>query len=133
MKYSQWIGILAAITLVIACFIPWAYYPDVQKDFTGFFSENNQYGRPGKFFIAFAVLAIVFFLLPKIWAKRWNLLINAIIVAWAIRCYLVFSACYNGICPDKKSGLWLVVGSAFVMLLMAVFPDTKLPQQKKNG
>ena len=133
MKYSQWIGILAAITLVIACFIPWAYYPDVQKDFTGFFSENNQYGRPGKFFTAFAIIAVIFFLLPKIWAKRWNLLINAIIVAFAIRCYLVFSGCYNGICPEKKAGLWLMVGSAFVMLLMAVFPDTKLPQQKKNG
>lgn len=133
MKYSQWIGVAAAITLVIACFIPWAYYPDVQKEFTGFFSENNQYGRPGKFFVAFAVISCVFFLVPRVWAKRWNLLFNAIIVAWAIRCFLVFTGCYHGICPEKRAGIWLVLLSAIVMMLMAAFPDTKLPEEKKNG
>lgn len=133
MKYSQWIGVAAAITLVIACFIPWAYYPDVQKEFTGFFSENNQYGRPGKLFVVFAVISSVFFLVPRVWAKRWNLLFNAIILAWAIRCFLVFTGCYHGICPEKRAGIWLVLLSAIVMMLMAAFPDTKLPQEKKNG
>ncbi|QEC43299.1 hypothetical protein [Pseudobacter ginsenosidimutans] len=133
MKYSQWIGILAAITLVIACFIPWTYHPDVQKNFTGFFSENNLYGRPGKFFVTFAIIASIFFLIPRVWAKRWNLLFTAIIVAFAIRCFLVYTGCYHGICPEKKAGIWLVAISSIVMLLMAVFPDTKLPEQKKNG
>jgi hypothetical protein len=133
MKYSQWIGILAAITLVIACFIPWTYHPDVQKNFTGFFSENNLYGKPGKFFVVFAAIASVFFLIPRVWAKRWNLLFTAIIVAYSIKCFIMYTGCYHGICPEKKAGIWLMMLSSLVMLLMAVFPDTKLPEQKKNG
>jgi hypothetical protein len=95
MKYSQWIGILAAITLVIACFIPWTYHPDVQKNFTGFFSENNQYGKPGKFFVVLAAIASVFFLIPRVWAKRWNLLFTAIIVAYSIKCFIMYTGCYG--------------------------------------
>lgn len=132
MKYSQWIGILAALLLVVACFIPWTYHPDVQKNFTGFFSENNVYGKPGKTFIALGLVAGIFFLVPRVWAKRWNLLVCAIIVAIAIRCFIVFSGCYRGFCPEKKFGLWLMLASAILMMAMAVFPDTKLPEEKKR-
>lgn len=133
MKYSQWIGIAAAVALVIACFLPWTFHPDVDKNFTGFFSEGNVYGKPGKIFIVLAIISTVFFLVPRIWAKRWNLLFGALTVAFAVRCFIVFSGCYRGICPQKQAGLWLVLFSALLLLLMAVFPDTKLPAQKKNG
>lgn len=132
MKYSQWIGIGAAILLVIACFLPWTYHPDVQKNFTGFFSENNVYGKPGKIFSTLALVASIFYLIPRVWAKRWNLLVCAIIIAFAIRSFIVFSGCYRGYCPDKKSGLWLMLAAAIVMMAMAVFPDTKLPEEKKR-
>ena len=58
MKYSQYIGVAAAIILVGACFLPWAFYPDLNKDFTGFFSEQNNYGRPGKLFSILAPLRV---------------------------------------------------------------------------
>lgn len=132
MKYSQWIGILAAIILCIASFLPWTFHPDVAKNFTGFFSENNMYGRPGKALIALAIVATIFFLIPKIWAKRWNLLIGALTVAFAIRCFIVFSGCYRGICPQKLYGLWIMMGAAVLMLLMALLPDTKLSDEKKK-
>ena len=45
MRYSRWIGLAACITLIIACFLPWTYYADIQKTFTGFFSEKNMYGK----------------------------------------------------------------------------------------
>src|SRR5690606_960231 len=41
MKYSQWIGVAASLLLVAACFLPWTWHPDLNKEFTGFFSENN--------------------------------------------------------------------------------------------
>ena len=54
MKHSQWIGIAAALLLVGASFMPWAYFPDLGKDFTGFFSELNRYGRPGEVLVFFS-------------------------------------------------------------------------------
>jgi hypothetical protein len=130
MKHSQWIGIAAAIILVIACFLPWTFHPDLNKSFTGFFSENNNYGKPGKVFIAFAVVAIVFFLIPRIWAKRWNLLIGALTVAYAIKSFIVFSGCYHGICPAKQAGLWIMLLAAVAMMGMALVPDMKVEEKK---
>lgn len=126
MKYSQWIGIAAAILLVVACFIPWTFYPDLNKYFTGFFSENRQYGRPGKLLVAFALISSALFAIPKVWAKRWNLLMGALLVAYAIRCFIVFSGCYHGVCPAKQAGIWLMLISSIVMLVMTLLPDLKV-------
>jgi len=129
MKYSQWIGIAAAIVLVIACFLPWTYHPDLNKEFTGFFSENNVYGKPGKVFIVLAIIATIFYSIPKIWAKRWNFFVVALIMAYAIKSYILYAGCYHGICPEKKAGLWIMLAACICMLAMAlVVPDLS----KKN-
>jgi hypothetical protein len=132
MKYSQYIGVAAAIILVGACFLPWAFYPDLNKDFTGFFSEQNNYGRPGKLFSILAVIATTLFLIPKIWAKRWNLLIGAITVAYAIKSFVLFSSCYNTICPEKKIGIWIMLLASFVLLIMTFLPDLKVIEKEKK-
>jgi hypothetical protein len=131
MKYSQWIGIFASLVLIAACFLPWTYHPDLNKEFTGFFSENNVYGKPGRTFFGLAIAAIIFFLVPKIWAKRWNLLVTGLTAAFAIKSFIMFSGCYRGICPVKKTGLWLMLLSAIIMLIMAIVPDIKLKENNK--
>lgn len=131
MKYSQWIGIAAAVVLVIACFLPWTFHPDLNKNFTGFFSENNDYGKPGKVFTVFAIVATILFLIPRVWAKRWNLLIGALTVAYAIKSFIVFSGCYRGICPTKLAGLWIMLLSAVALLIMTLLPDMKVIDKKQ--
>ena len=126
MKHSQKIGIAAAVLLVIACFLPWTFHSDLNKTFNGFFSEGDNYGKPGKTFIVLTVLAVIFYLVPKVWAKRWNLLITALTLAYAIKSFILFSGCYRGICPEKKMGLWLMLIASAIMIAMAVFPDTSL-------
>ena len=131
MKYSQWIGIAAALLLIGACFLPWAYYPDLQKEFTGFFSEGNAYGRSGKIFVFFSVVEIVLFLIPKVWAKRANILVAAMTIAFGVKSYILFTACYRGICPDKRLGIFLVLIAPFIILVAAVLPDLPVKEGKK--
>lgn len=133
MKHSQWIGIGAAILLIIACFLPWAFYPDLNKHFTGFFSEENRYGKPGLLFTGLALLGIAFFLIPRIWAKRWNLLVAALILAWAIRSFILFSTCYKAICPKKEIGIWIMLAASAIIMLMTFFPDLRLKQNEGAG
>ena len=133
MKYSQWIGIAAALLLITSCFLPWTFYPDLNQNFTGFFSANNDYGKPGKVFVSFAVVAIVFYYLPKVWAKRWNLFIGALTGAWALRCFILYSGCYKAICPEKKIGLWLMVLASAIMLVMTFLPDMGVKQSAEPG
>jgi len=126
MKYSNYIGILAAIVLIAACFMPWTYYPDLNKNFTGFFSENNNYGKPGKLLLFFSVIVIILMLIPAVWAKRINQFLGVLIVAYVVKTYILFTSCYSGICPEKKIGLWLVMISSFVVLLATVIPHLKI-------
>lgn len=126
MKYSQLSGILAAFVLSLSGFLNWAWYPDIHKYFTGFFSENNSYGKPGKVFIFFAVIAIVLFIAPRVWAKRGNIFLCAITLAYAVKTFIVYSACYRGICPEKQPGLWVMLLASCVMMAAALFPDTAI-------
>jgi hypothetical protein len=126
MKFSQWIGIVAAIVLILSGFMNWTWYPDIHKYFTGFFSENNIYGKPGKIFIYFSSVAALFFVIPRVWAKRWNVLVSTIILAFAIRTFILYTACYRGVCPVKQPGIWMMITSAAVIFLCALLPDLKV-------
>jgi hypothetical protein len=131
MKYAPFIGILFAMILVASCFMPWAYYPDIRETFNGFYSHQNNYGRPGKAFVFLATLCIILFIIPKIWARRAGQVMGVILLAFAIKTYFLFSACYLGVCPEKKPGLLLMVGSALLVLIAALFSGAKIPEEQK--
>jgi hypothetical protein len=110
-------------------FPPLGLYPDLQKDFTGFFSEEGRYGRPGKLLVFFSVISLILFLVPRVWAKRVNLLFGTLSLAFGIRCFFVFTSCYLGICPEKKPAIFLVVIAPLLITLAAVLPDMKLKKE----
>jgi hypothetical protein len=132
MKYSQLIGILAVGLLAGSCFMPWAYYPDLDKTFNGFFSEQNQYGKPVKLIIILGSCAIIMFLIPKVWAKRWNLLFGALIVAYAIKNFITYTGCYSTYCPEKRAGIWVMLASSVLVLVMALLPDLKVSNKESK-
>jgi O-antigen ligase len=125
-KYIKWIGLVAAATIAISCFLPWTFHGDINKVFTGFFSENNNYGKPGKYLLVFAILIAAGYITSRVWAKRIILFLAAINFAYALKTFLLFSSCYRGYCPEKKLGLWLMIICASIMLIAAVFPDMKI-------
>src|SRR5688500_10902280 len=131
MKYSQILGIIAAIVLMLSGLMNWAWYPDLKEYFTGFYSYNNQYGRPGRVLIVLCILATVLYVLPRVWAKRSNVFPRAIILAYAVQTFIAFSSCYNGICPQKQAGIWIMLTSAAIMMLAALLPDLKV--RNTNG
>jgi hypothetical protein len=126
MRYSNIIGILACLLIMVSCFMPWTFHPDLQKYFTGFYSEQNMYGRPGKLFLIFAIISILLFVIPKVWAKRTNWLIAALTIAYTVKTYFLFTSCYSGICPIKQFGIYLLLASVVVMFLAALLPDMKM-------
>jgi hypothetical protein len=113
--------------------MPWTYYADINKTFTGFFSENNAYGKPGKFLIFFAIASGVLILLPKLWAKRMHIFLSALFTGYVIKCYILFTSCYNAYCPEKRSGIYLVMLSCFIILIVSVFPDVKIKKGNANA
>lgn len=126
MKNYKLIGWLACVLLIISCFMPWAYYADLNTNFTGFFSQHNIYGKPGVFFVFIAVTSAILISLDKIWAKRTHIFLCAINIGYLIKTYILFTSCYNAYCPEKKSGLFLLILSCILLLIVSVFPDVKI-------
>ena len=131
-RYSKWITLFAAILMIIACYLPWAFYPDLNKSFTGFFSENNIYGKPAKLLISFAVFNVLAQFVNSVFMKRVNLLLMALGFAYAIKSYIVFAECYKGYCPQKQIGLYLMVVASAILLITSVLPSGTLNTESQK-
>ncbi len=133
MRYSKWVGMAACLLLIVVCFIPWTYHADIQKNFTGFFSENNAYGRPGKFIVFFCVISLLLLLARKVWAQRVLLFVAGTLVAYSIKTYILYTSCYNAYCPEKQAGIFLLIFLALIIFASALFSDLKLqPKQSEE-
>lgn len=132
MKYSQWIGVVIALLVIMSCFLPWMEVPGTQQLVTGMNNMGTNLGKPGKLNIILSTLAIVLFLIPRIWAKRTNLIFCALGIAWAFRNFLLYARCEMGVCPQRKYGLYLLFIGSALMLVAALLPDIKIPAPKKE-
>jgi len=122
----KWIGFIAAIALVTACFFPWVFIESKNITVTGIESTGTNFGRPGYFHFFLAAFFILFNFTPRIWAKRMNLLVTALNIGWAARNYFIISTCAGGECPEKKVAIYIVLFSSLGMLVAALFPKVKL-------
>ena len=128
-RYSRWIALGAFLLLAAACFLPWTYHGDIQKTFNGFFSEKNIYGKPAKFLLIAGGFSALFAFMPKLWLKRTALFLSGLNVAYAIKTFLMYGACYLGYCPEKKIGLFLMLISTILLLVAAMFPAGEIKDQ----
>jgi hypothetical protein len=126
MRYLKWIGLAAAILLVVTCFTPWITVPSKGIVVSGVDAAGTTFGKPGYFNLVMTVFFIFFQFMPRVWAKRANLLVVALNLAWAIRNYFILTACSAGTCPEKETGIYLLLTAAVFMFIAGLFPDMEL-------
>jgi len=83
--------------------------------------------------IFFSVVEIVFFLIPRVWAKRANIFVAAVGFAWAVKSYILYTACYRGTCPERRVGIFLVLGGTVLVLVAALLPRLALKEETDRG
>ncbi len=117
--------------------MPWAYFndpsisTDAQRTFTGLYTYQNYYGKPGKFLIFFAALSLFLKIMPKVWAKRVDLFLCAIAMAYGLKSFFEYKGVYGGVVPVLHTGLFLMLGSLLVMMMAAIFPDLRIVERRK--
>jgi hypothetical protein len=129
MKYTQTIGIIAALVVLLCSFLPWSIVVSEQITISGFDTKGTSFGKPGLFLNFFTIISIILFLIPAIWAKRTNIFIGAIVFSWSIRNYILVSTCLMGECPEKQPALYALVIASSIVMLMTLLP--KLNSTKK--
>ncbi len=128
MKYSQIIGIITAVIVIVVCHLPWSIVVERNIVINGMYTQGTDFGRPGLLNIILCVVMIVFFCLNKVWAKRTNLFVGAIGFAWSIRNYILVTTCYFGECPQKQPALFALVLFSFLTMLMTFFPKIEIKE-----
>jgi hypothetical protein len=126
LKNATYFGITAAVLLIICCFFPLAYYPDLRENFTGFYSNQNAYGKPGIAFLFLSFFSIILFLIPKLWAKRTNQFIAVLIFTYSLKTFILFSKCYFSLCPQIKPALVGIVFFSSVILISSLLSKAKI-------
>lgn len=128
----KWIGLTGAIALIVACFFPWVFIESKNIVVTGINSTGTAFGKPGYFHFVLAGLYLILHFVPRLWAKRINILVSALNIGWAARNYFLISACSGGECPGKKTALYVVLVSSFIMLIASLLPQVKIAEEDND-
>ena len=92
----------------------------------GFSSTGtSSYGKPGIFQLVLTILFVVFISINRIWTKRAAFFLGAMNIAWAVRNYILISACSGGICPEKYTAIYVLLFSSIALLILSFFADYK--------
>ena len=133
MRWIKWTGIAAAVLLIIACFMTWVtislppYHGEVRSEVvvSGVDASGTNFGKPAYFHFVTTFFFLLFTLRQRVWAKRANLLVTAVNMAWAVRNYFIITMCRGGDCPEKHVAIYLIIIASTLMLISALFPDFK--------
>jgi hypothetical protein len=126
MQSIRWLSILTAAIIITACFFTWVSVESKQYYVGGFFSsDSSKFGEPGILHVAFCLMYIFLLLLNKLWSIRTAFFITAFNIAWAVRNYIVVSACNGGICPEKHTGLYTILIGSILLIIFTLFVAIK--------
>lgn len=132
MRYMKWTGLAVAVLMIVSCFSPWVIIESKNITVSGIDASGTNFGKPGYFHFIMTAFFLVFNFVPRLWAKRANLLVTALNLGWAIRNYFLITACAGGECPEKKMGIYMMLLASVLMLVSALFPDMKPPQTPRK-
>ncbi len=115
MQVRKWASILIALIMIGACFFPWVSFNDPEKVVSGFYSDVSTYGRPGIVHVWVCSIYVILVL----WQQTRTLLaaffINLLNIIWAVRNFILITACSNGYCPSKHVALYILMIGSFVL------------------
>ncbi|HTJ14778.1 MAG TPA: hypothetical protein VL547_22225 [Dinghuibacter sp.] len=131
MKYSQIIGIGLVLAFVVVAWMPWIYIPSIHSTISGMTDDTGKFGKPALFNLFCCAFSLVFFAVPRLWAKRGNIFAATMNLAWALKNFIILSICRQGECPDRKAGFFLMFLIALGIEIMSFLP--KLTVQKKGA
>lgn len=122
MQSIKWLSVLTAAVIITACFFTWVSLENKNFFVGGFVSsDNSRFGQPGILHVAFCSIIIFFLLLNRMWSVRTAFFVSAFNVAWAVRNYIVISACSGGDCPEKHTGLYTILLGSILLLVLTPF------------
>lgn len=122
---------MAGLMLAGVCWMPWIEIQSKGLIITGMQATGTNYGQPGLFHLILVPFFIAFTWIPRVWAKRFNLVVTGLNTAWVLRNFFLLSLCRGGECPERLPGLYGLLLISMLMLVTALFTELpRFPQGK---
>jgi len=125
----RWISVLLAAMVIAACFFPWVIIESRHFTIGGFHSDVNDLGKPGIIHCFLSSLFILFLLINKAWSLRTAFFLSTINIAWAVRNFILVTACGRGECPVKQPALYFLIAGSILMTITVLLVRI---DEKKN-
>ena len=126
-KAIQILAILSCLALIITCFLPWVHYNSINETFTGFnvkpFSTKVNYGKAGKIIVGLTIISLLCTIIPKLFLKRVNMFSTALLFAYCIRTYVLFTGSIFEGQVEKFAGIYLIMLFSLALVVFSVFPN----------
>jgi len=126
MQSVRWLSVLTAAIIITACFFTWVSIESKDFFIGGFYSSStSRFGKPGIIQTFLCSIYVLLLLLNKVWSVRIAFFVSALNIAWALRNYVVISACSGGTCPEKHTGLYTVLIGSLLLIVLTTFIAVK--------
>lgn len=110
--------------------MPWVIISSKNITVSGIDAGGTNFGKPAYFHFITIFFFLLFTFIPRVWAKRSNLLVTALNLGWTVRNYFIITLCRGGECPEKQTAVFLIAITSVLMLASALFPDIKLKDKR---
>lgn len=127
----KWVGILAALVVIISCFFPWIIIESKGILVTGVESGGTNFGKPGYMNFLLSGIFLILSLIPGSWTIRANLFTAGLNFAWSLRNFMLLARCEAGVCPERQTALYVLLIASLIMLVALI--ATPLATKKKAG
>jgi hypothetical protein len=133
MKHSQTIGVILCLALFYLTTLSLVTIDSGNSHFvvTGWNAAVPKFGQPGKLFAYIGGLSLLFFVLPVLMVKIFNVFLGAFLVAWSVRNFILLSTCF-GDCPQKQWSLYACIIVSVGILIMTFLPKIEIPKSSKK-
>lgn len=127
-NFFQYASLILCIAMVAVCFIPWVHYNSINETFTGYhvtrFVTGVYYGRAGLIITVCTVIIFLLNLLKNTAAKTASLFICALLFAYTIRTYILFTGSLFDGEVTKLPGIYLIVFLSAAILVCSALSKT---------
>lgn len=125
-------GIFAALVVIVSAFFPWVVIESKDLVVTGVDNSGLNYGRRGYWHFIFCGLFILLSLFKSVEARRVNVFVAAINLAWSLANFLVYK-CEGGECPSKQPALYISILGSIGMMVAVLFAQDPLPTRENQS
>jgi hypothetical protein len=127
----KWVGLLAAVTVIVSCFFPWVILDSKDILISGIDASGTNYGKPGYMNLLLSGIYFILTLIPKIWAKRTNLFFSTLNLAWSFRNFILLARCEGGECPSRQPALTILLIASIIMLIALILTPLSTKQKEE--